>query len=1272
MNSQRQSASSSLRTLCVLCVSALSFFLALHASSKPPVRAPQESASVRGRSREEADRRSSGCISCHTSTDEPTMHPTKTVHLGCTDCHGGNSSVFVASGTARNAPEYNSSKEKAHIQPRDASFRNRSNLPERIFTGWLKESPEYVKFVNPGDLRVAPETCGQVGCHPSETRAASTSMMTHAGMLWGAALYNNGGYPRKDTRFGESYNRDGQPQSTKTSPAPTSAETRTKGTLPELEPLFRWETSQPGNVLRVFERGGRKKGEIGNPRSDEDPGKPDDQLSDRGFGTELRTDPVFLGLHKTRLLDPIMSLPGTNDHPGDYRASGCSACHVINANDRDPLHSGAYAQFGHTGFSASSDPTIPKNEPGHPIRHVFTRSIPSSQCMICHIHPGTNMVTTYFGLTWWDNEIDGDKMHPPQQRNPTEEQRYESFMRNPEGAAVRGLWNDENFLEKAGGPEFNKQLQTTQFADFHGHGWIFRAVFNHDRKGNWLDKDGKTIAFDDPDRFGKAVHLADIHLEKGMQCNDCHFAQDNHGNGKIYGEPRAAVEIDCIDCHGTIRKKATLVTSGPAAPVGGRHLEALRTPWGLRRFEARDDRVFQRSMSEEKKEWEIVQTIDSITPGNVHFSENSFRAKLMNKDGLVSSQVPSDDASLAHANSSMTCYSCHTSWTPTCFGCHLQMTANARKPMLHNEGLLTKNYTSYNFQVLRDDIYMLGVDGTVTGHRIAPARSSCAVLVSSQNANRDWLYYTQQTISAPGFSGQAFSTFVPHTVRVKETKQCSDCHVSASNDNNAWMAQLLLQGTNFMNFIGRYVYVATGKKGFEAIAVAEHDEPEAIYGSDLQRIAYPDNYKKFVAHHRELSAAAEHSGNVLDIQARGEYAYAALGSGGLRVYDIANIDNKSFSEKITTATVSPIGQRFYVPTRNALAVTSPTTLGVDPLRQQLPENEEQPVHLLYGFLYVADKEEGLVIIGDPNLKSKSPGVGTLLDGNPANNFLKRALAFNPNDLLSGARRISIAGNYAYILTDKSLVVVDLDNPLVPRVTATIGAPALNDPRGIAVQFRYAFVADRDGLKVLDVTDLARPKPVANALVPLEDARNVYVARTYAYVSGGKQGLAIVDVEKPDAPRLDQLFTAGGQLSDVNDVKIGMVAASAFAFVADGKNGLRVLQIVSPWDDPAHFSGFNPRPIPKLIATARTRGPALAISKGIDRDRAVDESGNQLAVFGRRGARPLNRTEARAVYLRNGQLYTVTDEPVERPLGIPTAWLDRIRSWFFPSATNGAR
>jgi hypothetical protein len=1063
-------------------------------------------------------------------------------------------------------------------------------------------------------------------------------MMTHGGMLWGAALYNNGSYPLKNTHFGESYSKDGVPQQIFTVPPPTADETRLKGIVPELTPLERWEVSQPGNVLRVFERGGMRKGEIGNPDREEESGRPDDKLGERGFGTLLRTDPVFLGLQKTRLLDPLLSLPGTNDQPGDYRGSGCSSCHVVYANDRSPQHSGPYASFGHLGQSATSDPTIAKNESGHPIKHSFTRAIPSSQCMICHVHPGTNMETTYFGYTWWDNEADGEAMYPHEQHNPSEEEKYETALRNPEGAAARGLWSSTDFLEKTGSPEFNSKLQQSQFADFHSHGWIFRAVYKRDRQGDLLDAENKIVAGDDPEKFQKAVHLSDIHLEKGMHCVDCHFEQDAHGNGKLYAEPRAAIELDCTDCHGTIDHKATLVSSGPASPAGGTHFDALRTPWSARRFEYRGGKLFQRSMVEPDKEWEVVQTVDTVTPGNEHYNEKSARAKTIQTDGNSWGSVPGDAAKLAHANSRMTCSACHTSWTPNCFGCHLSMQANQRKPMLHNEGLTTRNYTSYDFQVLRDDGFMLGIDGTVTGHRIAPVRSSCAVVVSSQNQNRDWIYYMQQTVSAEGFSGTAFSTFVPHTVRGKETKTCDDCHISDRNDNNAWMAQVLLQGTNLLNLMGRYIYVADGAEGFDAVAVAEHDEPPAIIGSYLQRVAYPDDFKQHVARDRQLKEGYHHLGNVLDLQLRGEYLYAALGKGGFRIYDVANIDNKNFSERTVTAPVSPLGQRFYVRTKYATAVASPSTQALDPARSHNAENEEQKIHPLYAFLYVADKYEGLVVVGDPDPNSKRPGVSTLLDGNPQNNFLKRALAFNPDGILNGARRITIAGTFAYILCDRGLVVVDLDNPLKPRVTATVSAPDLQDAQGIAIQFRYAFVVDRTGLKVLNVSDLAHPRMIP-AQVPLQDARNIYVARTYAYVAAGKQGLAVIDVEKPEQPELDRMFTADGALNDVRDIKIGMVDASAFAFVADGENGLRVLQILSP-EDSANSYGFSPRPTPKLIATYRTAGPALAISKGIDRDRAVDESGNQIAVFGRRGARPFNRDEAAKLYLRDGQVYTV--------------------------------
>ena len=130
---------------------------------------------------------------------------------------------------------------------------------------------------------------------------------------------------------------------------------------------------------------------------------------------------------------------------------------------------------------------------------------------------------------------------------------------------------------------------------------------------------------------------------------------------------------------------------------------------------------------------------------------------------------------------------------------------------------------------------------------------------------------------------------MPHTVRGKETQGCSDCHVSKDKDNNAWLAQVTLQGTNFVNFMGRYVYVAA-TDALEAVAVTEHTEPQAVYGSNLHKLAYKDDFDKFVGEGRELKEHYENKGRpeVLQVQVRGEYAYAAAGKGGLRVYDVAS------------------------------------------------------------------------------------------------------------------------------------------------------------------------------------------------------------------------------------------------------------------------------------------------------------------------------------------------------------------------------------------------
>ncbi|MEM7482974.1 MAG: hypothetical protein AAF481_17500 [Acidobacteriota bacterium] len=1209
-------------------------------------------------SREAAAAKSRGCLTCHGGIEK--MHASEAVQLGCTDCHGGDAAILRPAAGGPERAAYGKARERAHGVTYPAGWPRRSDgtpssaNPVRSYTLLNEASPELVRFVNPADLRVAPEVCAP--CHGPLVDAVRRSPMATSSIFWAAAAYANGILPGKAAILGESYGRAGEAQRIVAN-SPLGPDPENPNALPFLLPLPRWEIVQPGEYFRAFERGGLIQPsafpEIGNPPPFEDPGRPDIRLSNRGRGTGLRISPALINLHKTRLNDPHLSFLGTNDHPGDFRSSGCAACHLVYANDRDPVHSGAYAGRGHLGESASGDPAIPKGESGHPLRHRLTRAVPTSQCMSCHMHQPNAFLNTFLGYTMWDYETDGENLWPEEQRYPTPAERRTALAANPEGAVVRGLWNDPEVL--AAVSELNPELEHTQFADYHGHGWIFRAVFKRDRAGRLLDEAGEVVPFDDADRFRRAVHLKDIHLQRGMHCVDCHFSQDVHGDGNLYGEYGAAIEIGCEDCHGTVDGRASLTTSGPAAPPGGTDLAAAVTPGGERRFrwragDSRGDEsggggavLLQRSMLEPGREWEVPQVVDTVTPGHPRYSAAAERAKLLQRDGTLATagalradrEGEGDKCELAHDSSSMTCYACHSSWVTNCFGCHLPQEANVRSESIRYEGAESRNYASYNPQVIRTDAYMLGIGGDSQSNKIMPVRSSSALVLSSTNGNRKRFYVQQPPISRPGFSSQAFNPHVPHTVRgAGETKGCSDCHLSAAGDNNAWMAQLLTQGTGFVNFIGRFAWLGLGEKGIEAVAVTEWEEPQAVIGSYLHRLAYPDFHAGHEGRDGELKEAHHHhgGGEVQDLQLRGEYLFTAQGPGGFEVYDVANIDNEDFSERIVTAPVSPLGQDTHVATRDAATIALPTNMPMAFNRTPGPENREQPIHPIYRYAFVGDREEGLILVD----------VATLTDGEPRNNFLERALTYNPDGLLDGTEAVTVAGTWVYAAADRGLIVLDFADPLAPQVAAVV-EDGLRRPTAVAVQFRYAFVTDGDGLAVIDITDPRQPRLAARA-PDVGAAHNVYLARTYAYVAAGEEGLAIVDIERPEAPRVEQWVRDG--LTDVRDVQVGATNASLYAYIADGAGGLKVLQLTSP-DTVPGFLGFSPRPAPKLIAQHHTHGPALALSRGLDRDRAVDETGHQVSVFNRIGARPFNLEEMQRLYLKDGKPYTVEDRPVDR-------------------------
>ena len=120
------------------------------------------------------------CVACHTpyrpgATGEPTqaqatIHDTDTMHttnigVSCIDCHGGKAEVKgLPDNPDRSDKRYDAWKLAAHVKPTHPELwkPNSAANPESSRRADGHESADYVRFVNPGDLRAAAVACGVV------------------------------------------------------------------------------------------------------------------------------------------------------------------------------------------------------------------------------------------------------------------------------------------------------------------------------------------------------------------------------------------------------------------------------------------------------------------------------------------------------------------------------------------------------------------------------------------------------------------------------------------------------------------------------------------------------------------------------------------------------------------------------------------------------------------------------------------------------------------------------------------------------------------------------------------------------------------------------------------------------------------------------------------------------------------------------------------------------------------------------------------------------
>ena len=93
-----------------------------------------------------------------------------------------------------------------------------------------------------------------------------------------------------------------------------------------------------------------------------------------------------------------------------------------------------------------------------------------------------------------------------------------------------------------------------------------------------------------------------------------------------------------------------------------------------------------------------------------------------------------------------------------------------------------------------------------------------------------------------------------------------------------------------------------------------------------------------------------------------------------------------------------------------------------------------------------------------------------------------------------------------------MVIVDLDDPLKPKLAAR--GPARRRARRRRCSSATSSSPTPRASTAIDVTDPDKPRHVSSARACRSPTRGgIYVARTYAYVAAGAEGLAIVDVEQ---------------------------------------------------------------------------------------------------------------------------------------------------------------
>lgn len=720
----------------------------------------------------------SSCMLCHNGALQQNYggsgienpHPFgAAASLECETCHGGN-----PDGTdelTSHVPPPPAIGDRAFQATHAQAYFNRLTLagldkqPDYVANGRSWTALDYLQFVNPGDLRVTGQGRGCGQCHANHAEDVGSSLLaTEAGFFSGATYH--AGAPNVVAGNAGLYEN-------------TAADL---GFRDLVDPDFDLGSAQVGAVGSLVETTEWAKfGQTGpayvfNNDAYLASALPAGQNADK----TLVPDSPLAHLYQDQVIftcgDCHLGSAGQNNRAGDFRSSGCTACHM---------------RFGLDGKSHSSDPNVVKTEPANPDAidepekvHVLKHQIVSiartdpdgtnvpgiddHACAGCH--QGSNRTV----MQYWGVRLDQNQ----------DVRNHQQFPANP--VTFQNTANNTNlFTAQAGNDTFNGR--------------------NHNQ---YLD-------FEDYDGDGRDDTPEDVHYQAGMGCIDCHGSFDLHGGDTstsgfdIASRMEQQVAIQCENCHGTIEAYAPTVAGttydGTSAQLaldgkGNKLQHVTKDAQGNYWLKSRKTGAVHY----------IPQTKDTVAnSGKTHPSTgapvySALASYAMGRcddtaaNGIGPKQQSGFTDGFSHTDR-MDCAACHGSWTNTCMGCHLSGEYNTGNNFsnITGERIVYKQRTA-DFTYQSPLFFQLGV---APSGKITQFSANTKVFFRWQDKNGDLsqvFSFTdrngQGNNPAVQFPSLSHNAILAHSIRGKVSaaregpRYCVACHLTTESVAN-WGTQ---------------------------------------------------------------------------------------------------------------------------------------------------------------------------------------------------------------------------------------------------------------------------------------------------------------------------------------------------------------------------------------------------------------------------------------------------------------------------------------------------